>query len=289
MTKENNTNAIAPLSSGEGRGGEVITSDTVTMPAEGQSTDTSSWGNKVRMGTLALMTALAPSATTTTITLGGTGLVATMASCGDKDKDPEPVSKDHPRADVLGEIKPLTNSTHAGIKVTGYETLSGNGVVPTALAIDFTTDNAQNRAMINAWVKAFRDYLPNHFNENSTLADVDAYFASHPEAGIYQHIYVIGFSGTKRVDVIDEKSHSLSKYTKQNFDIKSLIIDNPACKDFFENKLYTKNGEQLLNKELIDDAVIKISLMFYDPSVGGTILFSSNISQTPMYLVSYNR
>ncbi|MBK9509895.1 MAG: hypothetical protein IPO04_10710 [Cytophagaceae bacterium] len=90
MTKENNTNAIAPLSSGEGRGGEVITSDTVTMSAEGQSTDTSSWGNKVRMGTLALMTALAPSATTTTITLGGTGLVATMASCGDKDKDPNP-------------------------------------------------------------------------------------------------------------------------------------------------------------------------------------------------------
>ena len=90
MTKENNTNAIAPLSSGEGRGGEVITSDTVTMLAEGQSTDTSSWGNKVRMGTLALMTALAPSATTTTITLGGTGLVATMTSCGDKDKDPNP-------------------------------------------------------------------------------------------------------------------------------------------------------------------------------------------------------
>ncbi|MBK9934147.1 MAG: hypothetical protein IPP05_08380 [Cytophagaceae bacterium] len=60
------------------------------MSAEGQSTDTSSWGNKVRMGTLALMTALAPSATTTTITLGGTGLVATMASCGDKDKDPNP-------------------------------------------------------------------------------------------------------------------------------------------------------------------------------------------------------
>ena len=90
MTKENNTNAIAPLSSGEGRGGEVITSDTVTMSAEGQSTDTSIWGNKVRMGTLALMTALAPSATTTTITLGGTGLVATMASCGDKDKDPNP-------------------------------------------------------------------------------------------------------------------------------------------------------------------------------------------------------
>ncbi|MBK6978330.1 MAG: hypothetical protein IPH28_15560 [Cytophagaceae bacterium] len=29
-------------------------------------------------------------ATTTTITLGGTGLVATMASCGDKDKDPNP-------------------------------------------------------------------------------------------------------------------------------------------------------------------------------------------------------
>ncbi|MBK9510097.1 MAG: hypothetical protein IPO04_11870 [Cytophagaceae bacterium] len=60
------------------------------MSAEGQSTDTSSWGNKVRMGTLALMTALAPSATTTTITLGGTGLVATMTSCGDKDKDPNP-------------------------------------------------------------------------------------------------------------------------------------------------------------------------------------------------------
>ncbi|MBL0303631.1 MAG: hypothetical protein IPQ23_18355 [Cytophagaceae bacterium] len=60
------------------------------MLAEGQSTDTSSWGNKVRMGTLALMTALAPSATTTTITLGGTGLVATMTSCGDKDKDPNP-------------------------------------------------------------------------------------------------------------------------------------------------------------------------------------------------------
>jgi hypothetical protein len=66
-----------------------ITSDTVTMSAEGQSTDTSSWGNKVRMGTLALMTAITPSATTT-ITLGGIGLVTTMTSCGDKDKDPNP-------------------------------------------------------------------------------------------------------------------------------------------------------------------------------------------------------
>lgn len=145
---------------------------------------------------MAILQSLAPSAATVgtaTKVAAGAAVVATMASCGDKDKDPEPVSKDHPRADVLGKMKPLSNSTHAGIKVTGYETLSGNGVVPTALAIDFTTDNAQNRAMINAWVKAFRDYLPNHFNENSTLADVDAYLASHPKAVVFQRLYVVGF------------------------------------------------------------------------------------------------
>ena len=69
-----------------------ITSDTAVMlegqMPEGQSTDTSSWGNKVRMGTLALMTALTPSATTTTITLGGVGLVTTMTSCGEDDPTP---------------------------------------------------------------------------------------------------------------------------------------------------------------------------------------------------------
>jgi hypothetical protein len=222
-----------------------------------------------------------------------TALTATAAAnvaCGGGDEPTpvEPTLQDHPRANTIGVIKNLGNSTHPGIQVTGYEGVTPGSIVPTQLTIDFTTDNPQNKAMLQAWIKAFKDYFPNEgFDENTTVADIDVFLKKDDKNVIGEQVYLLDKNGN-RVDIIKEWNlHTLSELTKKSYDLKTLILDNPAAKALIKESKYHKNGEELISKELLDGTQLLFDYWFNSPYVGGTRLIQANINQTPMRFVSY--
>lgn len=219
------------------------------------------------------------------------GLTAAVnISCGDDESTPaEPTLPDHPRANTIGIIKNLGNSTHPGIQVMGYEGVTPGSIVPTELVIDFTTDNPQNKDMIKAWIKAFRDFFPNEgFNENTTIADIDAFLIKDDKNVILNRMYILDKNGSNRVDLVKEDNlHSLSEITKQTRDLQKLILDNPAAKGYVKETKYRKNGEEIVNKELVDGVQVILNSGFNSPYVGGDWFFSGNFNRVPIIFVAY--